>query len=67
MYRFGKIAEQGFCILAGPLSSLGVLRIYITFTARSAVFDEPVLELAEQTGLSELIDQHVDLPRLSPG
>ncbi len=42
-----------------------------TFTAGSAVFDEqnlvsaaglvPVLELAEQTGLSELIDQHVVL------
>ena len=43
-----------------------------TFTADSAVFDEPnlvsaaglvpVLELAEQTGLSELIDEHVQLP-----
>jgi Transposase DDE domain group 1 len=43
-----------------------------TFTAGSAVFDEqnlvsaaglvPVLELAEQTGLSRLIDEHVDLP-----
>jgi Transposase DDE domain group 1 len=43
-----------------------------TFTADSAVFDEPnlvsaaglvpVLELAEQTGLSELIDEHVELP-----
>ena len=43
-----------------------------TFTVESAVFDEqnlvstaglvPVLELAEQTGLSELIGQHVDLP-----
>ena len=43
-----------------------------TFTAGSAVFDEqnlvsaaglvPVLELAEQTGLSELIDEHVHLP-----
>lgn len=43
-----------------------------TFTAGSAVFDErnlvsaaglvPVLELAEQTGLSRLIDKHVDLP-----
>ncbi|MFZ2177214.1 MAG: IS1380 family transposase [Rhodococcus sp. (in: high G+C Gram-positive bacteria)] len=42
-----------------------------TFTAGSAVFDEynlvsaaglvPVLELGEQTGLSELIDTHVDL------
>jgi len=42
-----------------------------TFTAGSAVFDErnlvsaaglvPVLELAEQSGLSELIDSHVDL------
>ena len=42
------------------------------FTVDSAVFDErnlvsaaglvPVLELAEQTGLSELIDEHVDLP-----
>jgi Transposase DDE domain group 1 len=43
-----------------------------TFTVDSAVFDErnlvsaaglvPVLELAEQTGLSELIGEHVDLP-----
>jgi len=43
-----------------------------TFTADSAVFDEsnlvsaaglvPVLELAEQTGLSQLIDEHVQLP-----
>ena len=43
-----------------------------TFTAESAVFDEPnlmsaaglvpVLELAEQTGLSRLIGEHVDLP-----
>ena len=43
-----------------------------TFTVGSAVFDEqnllsaaglvPVLELAEQAGLSELIGQHVDLP-----
>ncbi|MGA3256879.1 MAG: hypothetical protein ABSD32_22790, partial [Mycobacterium sp.] len=43
-----------------------------TFTAESAVFDEqnlvssaglaPVLQLAEQTGLSRLIDQHLDLP-----
>jgi Transposase DDE domain group 1 len=43
-----------------------------TFTVGSAVFDEPnlvsaaglvpVLELAEQTGLSELIGAHVDLP-----
>ena len=43
-----------------------------TFTAGSAVFDEqnlisatglvPIMELAEQTGLSELIDTHVDLP-----
>ena len=43
-----------------------------TFTAGSAVFDEPnlvssaglvlVLELAEQTGLSRLIGEHVDLP-----
>ena len=43
-----------------------------TFTADSAVFDEqslvsaaglvPVLELAEQTGLSRLIGEHVDLP-----
>ena len=43
-----------------------------TFTAGSAVFDEqnlvsagglvPIMELAEQTGLSELIDKHVDLP-----
>ena len=43
-----------------------------TFTVGSAVFDEqnlvsaaglvPVLELAEQTGLSRLIDEHVDLP-----
>ena len=42
------------------------------FTVGSAVFDErnlvsaaglvPVLELAEQTGLSELIGEHVDLP-----
>ncbi len=43
-----------------------------TFTVGSAVFDEhnlvsaaglmPVLELAEQTGLSQLIGEHVDLP-----
>jgi hypothetical protein len=43
-----------------------------TFTADSAVFDErnlvsaaglvPVLELAEQAGLSRLIGEHVDLP-----
>ncbi|EUA16133.1 transposase DDE domain group 1 family protein [Mycobacterium xenopi 4042] len=43
-----------------------------TFTTGSAVFDEqnllsaaglvPVLELAEQTGLSELINERVDLP-----
>jgi Transposase DDE domain group 1 len=43
-----------------------------TFAADSAVFDEqnlvsaaglvPVLELAEQTGLSRLIDEHMDLP-----
>ena len=43
-----------------------------TFTVGSAVFDErnlvsaaglvPVLELAEQTGLSELIGEHVELP-----
>ena len=43
-----------------------------TFTVESAVFDEqnlvsaaglvPVLELAEQTGLSRLIGEHVDLP-----
>jgi Transposase DDE domain group 1 len=43
-----------------------------TFTLGSAVFDEqnlvsaaglvPVLELAEQTGLSRLIGEHVDLP-----
>jgi Transposase DDE domain group 1 len=43
-----------------------------TFTVGSAVFDErnlvsaaglvPVLELAEQAGLSELIGEHVDLP-----
>ncbi|PND54101.1 transposase [Mycobacterium sp. ENV421] len=43
-----------------------------TFTTGSAVFDEqnlvsaaglvPVLELAEQTGLSRLIDEHVALP-----
>ena len=43
-----------------------------TFTVGSAVFDErnlvsaaglvPVLELAEQTGLSTLIGEHVDLP-----
>jgi len=43
-----------------------------TFTVGSAVFDEqnlvssaglvPVLELAEQTGLSRLIGEHVDLP-----
>ena len=48
-----------------------------TFTADSAVFDEQnlvssaglVLELAEQTGLSRLIGEHVDLPstRGSPG
>ena len=43
-----------------------------TFTTESAVFDEqnlvsaaglvPVLELAEQTGLSRLIGEHVELP-----
>jgi hypothetical protein len=43
-----------------------------TFTVGSAVFDErnlvsaaglvPVLELAEQTGLSELLGEHVELP-----
>ncbi len=43
-----------------------------TFSPESAVFDEanlvsaaglvPVMELAEQTGLSRLIDKHVDLP-----
>jgi len=43
-----------------------------TFAAGLAVFDEqnlvsaaglvPVLELAEQTGLSRLIDEHVELP-----
>ena len=43
-----------------------------TFTGGSAVFDEqnlvsaaglvPVLELAEQTGLSRLIGEHVELP-----
>jgi hypothetical protein len=43
-----------------------------TFTVDSTVFDErnlvsaaglvPVLELAEMTGLSELIDEYVDLP-----
>jgi hypothetical protein len=43
-----------------------------TFIAGSAVFDEqnlvssaglvPVLKLAEQTGLSRLIGEHVDLP-----
>src|ERR1044071_9824245 len=43
-----------------------------TFTGDSAVFDErnlvsaaglvPVLELAEQAGLSRLIGEHVDLP-----
>ncbi|MFZ0832653.1 MAG: IS1380 family transposase, partial [Mycobacterium sp.] len=43
-----------------------------TFTTGSAVFDEqnlvsaaglvPMLELAEQSGLSRLIDEHVDLP-----
>ncbi len=48
------------------------MRSSYTFTAESAVFDEqnlvsaaglvPVLELAEQTGLSELIGEHVDLP-----
>ena len=50
-----------------------------TFTVESAVFDEqnlvsaaglvPVLELAEQTGLSRLIGEHVELPstRVSPG
>ena len=48
-----------------------------TFTGGSAVFDEqnlvsaaglvPVLELAEQTGLSELIDKHVDLPSTRVG
>ena len=42
------------------------------FTAGSAVFEEqnlvsaaglvPALELAEQSGLSRLIDEHVDLP-----
>jgi len=48
-----------------------------TFTGGSAVFDEqnlvsaaglvPVLELAEQTGLWELIDKHVDLPSTRVG
>lgn len=48
------------------------MRSSYTFTAGSAVFDEqnlvssaglvPVLELAEQTGLSRLIGEHVDLP-----
>ena len=43
-----------------------------TFSVESAVFDEPnlvsaaglvpVLELAEQTGLSRLISEHVELP-----
>ena len=43
-----------------------------TFAVGSAVFDEPnlvsaarlvpVMELAEQTGLSRLISEHVDLP-----
>ena len=43
-----------------------------TFSIESVVFDErnlvsagglvPVLELAEQTGLSRLIGEHVDLP-----
>jgi len=47
-----------------------------TFTVDSAVFDErnlvsaaglvPVLELAEKTWLSDLINEHVDLPRPSP-
>ena len=45
---------------------------FYTFTTGSAVFDEqnlvsaaglvPALELAEQTGLSRLINEHVDLP-----
>jgi hypothetical protein len=48
------------------------MRSSYTFTTGSAVFDEqnlvsatglvPVLELAEQSGLSRLIDEHVDLP-----
>ncbi|HUH70099.1 MAG TPA: hypothetical protein VLZ05_15310 [Mycobacterium sp.] len=48
------------------------MRSSYTFTPESAVFDEknlvsaaglvPVLELAEQTGLSRLIDEHVELP-----
>ncbi len=48
-----------------------------TFTGGSAVFDEqnlvsaaglvPVLELAEQTGLSGLIGEHVDLPTTRVG
>jgi len=48
------------------------VRSSYTFTIGSAVFDEqnlvssaglvPVLELAEQTGLSRLIGEHVDLP-----
>ena len=48
------------------------MRSSYTFTIGSAVFDEqnlvssaglvPVLELAEQTGLSRLIGEHVDLP-----
>jgi hypothetical protein len=43
-----------------------------TFAVGSAVFDEPnlvsaaglvpIMELAEQTGLSRLIGEHVDLP-----
>ena len=48
-----------------------------TFSIESAVFDErnlvsaaglvPVLELAEQTGLSRLIGEHVDLPSTRVG
>jgi Transposase DDE domain group 1 len=59
--RVGPLFEKAF-----PVHSS------YTFTGESAVFDEPnllsaaglvpVLELAEQTGLSNLIDEHVDLP-----
>src|SRR4051794_4524098 len=59
------------CICPGFEKAFSVQSSY-TFTVGSAVFDEhnlvsasgliPVLELAEQTGLSKLIGEHVDLP-----
>jgi hypothetical protein len=61
--------------LSGVLEALSMQSSH-TFTVDSAVFDErnlvsaaglvPVLELAEKTWLSDLINEHVDLPRPSP-